>query len=225
MHGLSTHFLRLLLRIGSRLVDLVGLGDLCAWYGSCSHGPCINSSSSIAQDNALKYLHYVDSGVKFPVRNGLEDLPERIEVATISEIATGTCIAPPGVLRDHNDLPPTSPTGPSPLSFSLLSVHEGSLADQIAPDQSRWADWTDGLNMLRRDGGHVASQETAGFVQALTEIGLKIKLLGTFRLSCVLSADGLNGIVIDLSGEKVEIPSGLTAGPPPANTDFFFSDL
>ncbi|KAK0189031.1 ELMO/CED-12 family-domain-containing protein [Armillaria mellea] len=157
-------------------------------------------------DNALKYLHYVDSGVKFPVRNGLEDLPERIEVATISEIATGTCIAPPGVLRDHNDLPPTSPAGPSPLSFSLLSAHEGSLADQIAPDQSRWADWTDGLNMLRRDGGHVASQETAGFVQALTEIGLKIKLL-------------------DLSGEKVEIPSGLTAGPPPANTDFFFSDL
>jgi engulfment/cell motility protein 1 len=67
---------------------------------------------------------------------------------------------------------------PSPLSFSLLSAHEGSLADQIAPDQSRWADWTDGLNMLRRDGGHVASQETAGFVRALTEIGLKIKLLG-----------------------------------------------
>lgn len=68
----------------------------------------------------------------------------------------------------------------SNLSFSLLSAHEGSLADQIAPDQSRWADWTDGLNMLRRDGGHVASDETAGFVQALTEIGLKIKLLGMF---------------------------------------------
>lgn len=83
------------------------------------------------------------------------------------------------MLRDHNDLPPTSPLTASPLSFSLLSAHgEGSLADQIAPDQSRWADWTDGLNMLRRDGGHVASKETAGFVQALTEIGLKIKLLG-----------------------------------------------
>lgn len=118
--------------------------------------------------------------MKFPVRTGLEDLPERIEVAAISEIATGTCIPPPNVLRDHSDLPQTSPLGPSPLSFSLLSAHEGSLADQIAPDQSRWADWTDGLNMLRRDGGHVASQETAGFVQALTEIGLKIKLLGEF---------------------------------------------
>lgn len=45
-------------------------------------------------------------------------------------------------------------------------------------DSSRWADWTDGLNMLRKDGGHVATQETAGFVHALTEIGLKIKLLG-----------------------------------------------
>lgn len=130
------------------------------------------------QDNGYKYLHFVDSAVKFPVRNGLEDLPERIEVSAISEIATGTCAAPPNVLREHDGLPAASPLVPSPLSFSLLSTHEGSLADQIAPDQSRWADWTDGLNMLRRDGGHVASKETAGFVQALTEIGLKIKLLG-----------------------------------------------
>lgn len=120
----------------------------------------------------------MDSAVKFPVRNGLEDLPERIEIALVSEIATGTCAPPPNVIRDQSDLPPASPLVPSNLSFSLLSAHEGSLADQIAPDQSRWADWTDGLNMLRRDGGHVASQETAGFVQALTEIGLKIKLLG-----------------------------------------------
>ncbi|KAF8159524.1 ELMO/CED-12 family-domain-containing protein [Crassisporium funariophilum] len=157
-------------------------------------------------DTGMKYLHYVDSAIKFPVRNGLEDLPERIDISMISEIATGTCAPPPNVLRDQNDLPPTNPQVPSPLSFSLLSAHEGSLADQIAPDQSRWADWTDGLNMLRRDGGHVSSKETAGFVQALTEIGLKIKLL-------------------DLSGEMVEIPSGLVAGPPPMNNDFFFSEL
>ncbi|KAJ8079518.1 hypothetical protein PM082_011105 [Marasmius tenuissimus] len=157
-------------------------------------------------DHGLKYLHYVDSAVKFPVRNGLEDLPERIEVAAIVEIATGAGIAPPHVLRDHNDLPPTSMLAPSALSFSLMSQHGQSLADQIAPDMSRWADWTDGLNMLRRDGGHVASKETAGFVQALTEIGLKIKLL-------------------DLSGEMIEIPSGLTAGPPPTDTNYYFSEL
>lgn len=157
-------------------------------------------------DSSLKYMHYVDSASKFPVRSGLEDLPERIEIAQITEVATGTCAPPPHVLRDNNDLPPNSPLMPSPLSFSLLSANDGSLADQIAPDVQRWADWTDGLNMLRKDGGHVASRETAGFVQALTEIGLKIKLL-------------------DLAGERVEIPSGLVAGPPPQNTDFFFSDL
>ncbi|KIY71885.1 hypothetical protein CYLTODRAFT_389592 [Cylindrobasidium torrendii FP15055 ss-10] len=157
-------------------------------------------------DNSLKHLYFVDSPMKFPVRSGLDDLPERIEVAAITEIATGTCIPPPNVLRENSDLPQVIPSGPSPLSFSLLSAHDGSMSDLIAPDQSRWADWTDGLNMLRRDSGHVASKETAGFVQALTEIGLKIKLL-------------------DLSGEKVEIPSGLSAGPPPPNTDFFFSDL
>jgi engulfment/cell motility protein 1 len=153
----------------------------------------------------MKYLHYVDSTAKFPVRNGLEDLPERIDVSMISEIATGTCAPPPALVRDQSDFP-SSTHIPSPLSFSLLSTHEGSLADQIAPDQSRWADWTDGLNMLRRDGGHVSSKETAGFVQTLTEIGLKIKLL-------------------DLSGEMVEIPSGLVPGPPPMNNDFFFSEV
>ena len=31
--------------------------------------------------------------------------------------------------------------------------------------------------------------------------------------------------LLDLTGERVEIPSGLNAGPPPSNTDFFFSDL
>src|ERR1700722_900370 len=98
-----------------------------------------------------------------------------MEVSAISEIATTCCAPPPNVLRDSIDTPSLVA---SPLSFSLLSVHEGSFADQIAPDKSRWADWTDGLNMLRRDGGHVASQETAEFVEALTEIGLKIKLLG-----------------------------------------------
>ncbi|CAG8713099.1 12154_t:CDS:2, partial [Acaulospora colombiana] len=71
-----------------------------------------------------------------------------------------------------------------------------SLGDHVATDPSRWADWTDGLNMLRRDGGHVATSETADFVHALTEIGLKIKLL-------------------DLSGEKVDIPSSLMPGSPP----------
>ena len=37
----------------------------------------------------------------------------------------------------------------------------------------------------------------------------------------------LNGVIStpDLSGEMVEIPSGLVAGPPPMSNDFFFSEL
>ena len=133
--------------------------------------------SCVVQDTGLKYMHYVDCPVKVPIRAGLEDLPERFEISQITEVATGTCAHVLHSLRD-NDIPQHSALIPSPLSFSLLTASDGSLADQIAPDVQRWADWTDGLNMLRRHGGHVASGETAGFVQALTEIGLKIKLLG-----------------------------------------------
>jgi len=136
------------------------------------------------QDNGLKYLHYVDSQSKFPVRGGLEDLPDRLDITTVTEIATVNCAPPPPSSSD----PSAGATGSerlpaSTMSFSLITP-EGSLADVIAPDVSRWADWTDGLNMLRRDGGLVASEETLGFINALTEIGLKIKLLGacaTFR--------------------------------------------
>lgn len=127
----------------------------------------------------MKFLHYVDSPFKFQVRNGFEDLPEKIEVAAIKEIVVNSCIAPPNLQKESVDLPaPTSSANPTQHSFSLLSESNGSLADQVATDASRWADWTDGLNMLRKDGGHVATSETAGFVHALTEIGLKIRLLG-----------------------------------------------
>lgn len=165
--------------------------------------------------------------MKFPVRKGLEDLPDRVEVAMISEVATGTCAPFPHIQRDQADIPlgSGSPLLASTLSFSLLSTSGGSLADQIAPDQARWADWTDGLNMLRRDGGHVASQETELFVQALTEIGLKIKLLGMCLPSVSRVAASVLRSALDLSGERVEIPSGLVSGPPPMNSDFFFSDL
>jgi engulfment/cell motility protein 1 len=185
-----------------------------------------------AQDNSLKHLHYVDSQSMFPVRNGLEDLPDRFDLALVTEIATANC-APP---LDSAGGAGASPLVASPLSFSLITP-EGSLADAIAPDISRWADWTDGLNMLRRDSGHVASKDSADFIQALTEIGLKIKLLGTCKAYLVppspfpplLGAWRLLGFTyafsLDLSGDNVEIPSGLAAGPPPLNNDFFFSDL
>lgn len=104
----------------------------------------------------------------------------------ISEVAIGTCAPfPQAALRGDQSLDFTmgSPMSASPLSFSLMTTSSSSLADLIAPDASRWADWVDGLNMLRRDGGHSSSKETEMFVQALTEIGLKIRLLSTWRFT------------------------------------------
>lgn len=158
------------------------------------------------------------------MRSGLEDLPDRFDLALITEIATANCATPTDGAGGAGTTAPIA----SPLSFSLITP-EGSLADAIAPDISRWADWTDGLNMLRRDSGHVSSKETADFIQALTEIGLKIKLLGTCKprppSSSRFAHESLPLSPLDLSGDKVEIPSGLTSGPPPANNEFFFSDL
>ncbi|KAJ1306927.1 hypothetical protein OPQ81_007910 [Rhizoctonia solani] len=166
-------------------------------------------------DKTMRFIYYLDSTMKIPIRGGIEDLPERIEVALIAEVATGTCAVPHNVAYGSGDItsPMSTPTV-SPLSFSLMSERsrdqseqqpsKHSLADQVAENASRFSDWTDGLNMLRKDGGHVATTETAEFVQALTEIGLKIKLL-------------------DLSGEKAEIPSHLPPGIPPSDTNFFFA--
>ncbi|CUA68886.1 hypothetical protein RSOLAG22IIIB_08133 [Rhizoctonia solani] len=166
-------------------------------------------------DKTMRFIYYLDSTMKIPMRGGIEDLPERIEVASIAEVATGTCAVPHNVAYGSGDITsPMSSLTVSPLSFSLMSERsrdqseqqpsKNSLADQVAENASRFSDWTDGLNMLRKDGGHVATTETAEFVQALTEIGLKIKLL-------------------DLSGEKAEIPSHLPPGIPPSDTNFFFA--
>ncbi|KAJ3491834.1 hypothetical protein NLI96_g392 [Meripilus lineatus] len=158
-------------------------------------------------DIGQKWLHYCDSPSKFIVRDGIEDLPERIDISTINEVATGTCAPFPHTPRDQVDsLTPNSPLHASQLSFALLTASGACLAAQIAPDSSRWADWTDGLNLIRRASGHVSSPETDVFVQTLTEIGLKIRLL-------------------NVSGDMVNIPAGVSIPPPPPTTDFFFSDL
>ncbi|KAG8960007.1 hypothetical protein FRC03_007201 [Tulasnella sp. 419] len=161
-------------------------------------------------DKSMRYLHYIESAVKIPIRGGLEDLPERIDVSLLSEVVTNTCALPHNILPNGttpSDVPPYSPGSPlvaSPLSFSLMSTRGGSLADLVAENSTCFSDWIDGFNMLL--GDHFTTKETAEFVQALTEIGLKIKLL-------------------DLSGERVEIPDSLPLPPLPLNTDFFFSDF
>lgn len=68
-----------------------------------------------------------------------------------------------------------SSTTASPLSFTIMTSH-GALADHVSENAPRFSDWVDGLNMLRNS--QALTGDTEMFVEALTEIGLKIKLLG-----------------------------------------------
>jgi len=63
------------------------------------------------------------------------------------------------------------------LPFSIMGSHE-TFGQHVSENESRFYDWTDGLNMLK--GNHVATKQTDAFVEALTDISLKIKLLGRF---------------------------------------------
>ncbi|KAF8311367.1 hypothetical protein DL93DRAFT_2149672 [Clavulina sp. PMI_390] len=157
-------------------------------------------------DRSHKWLHYVESNVKLHIRPGLEDLPEKIEVSLISDVVVSTCASPPNIAMPeaHSTSSPFSSTlAASPLSFSLM-LHTGmSAGDHVSESASRFSDWVDGLNMLRNS--QITTRDTEMFVQTLSDIGLKIKLL-------------------DLSGEKVDIPASLPTSPPPTNMDFFFSE-
>lgn len=97
----------------------------------------------------------------------------------------------------------TASTTPNPLAFALVST-EGIIAELIAPNQETYSEWVDGLALLRPDGT-ISTKETADFVQILTDINAKIKLL-------------------DLSGERVEIPAHLAVSAVPQSTDFFYAD-
>jgi len=74
-------------------------------------------------------------GDKFPARSGNEDLPDKIEISQIGEIARNTCALPPNVSlpmsslsHDALALSPLPLSSASPLSFSLLSARgEGEL--------------------------------------------------------------------------------------------------
>ena len=92
----------------------------------------------------------------------------------------------------------------NPLAFVIMS-NDGIIAELIAPDEATYAEWVDGLSLLRPDG-NISTKETAGYVHVLTEIGVKIKLL-------------------DLTGEKVDISSGTPVSNVPQSTAFYYSDV
>lgn len=90
------------------------------------------------------------------------------------------------------------------FTFSLQSA-EGQLADFTTSDVNVYAEWIDGISLLR-PSGYVFTKQTADLVQTLTDIGIKVKLL-------------------DLSGERIDIPQELPALGPPPPASFHYADV
>lgn len=131
-----------------------------------------------------KFLHYCEAAERGPIRGGLDDLPEKIDLSLVTDIALQTATMPDALpasassgMTSFNDTVASQNNGQASQCFSLLSAPDVSLADMAALNQGQYSEWTDGLSMLRGEGGVVSTRETAEVIQILTEIGVKVKLL------------------------------------------------
>jgi engulfment/cell motility protein 1 len=99
---------------------------------------------------------------------------------------------------------PQAPSTSNPLAITLLS-HESVISEFIAPTPSILSEWLDGLNLLLPEG-YISTKESADYIQTLTDIGVKIKLL-------------------DLSGERLDIPTALPMPiVPPVSVPFVYAE-
>ncbi|KDN40446.1 hypothetical protein K437DRAFT_291531 [Tilletiaria anomala UBC 951] len=159
-----------------------------------------------------KYLHYCESAERMPIRGGLDDLPERIDLAQVTDISVSNMAQQIRNANDPNGQSQLGSGGAGPdinsanLIFGLIRAPDTLIAEMGALSQSQFSEWVDGLSMMRGEGGVVSTKDTADLIQVLTEIAVQTKLL-------------------DLTGEQIEAPSSLPPVPPPYSTDFFFADL
>lgn len=148
-----------------------------------------------------KWLYYCDSSERFSIRGGLDDLSERIDLSLVTDVAHHG-----GAAEANGKASGGTKTSTGELVISLMQGPDVCLAEMQALNSSQFSEWTDGLNMLRGEGGMVSTRETADLIETLTEIGIKIKLL-------------------DLTGEQIELPTAVQPPPLPSTTEFFFAEL
>ncbi|KAK4051977.1 hypothetical protein OIO90_004507 [Microbotryomycetes sp. JL221] len=137
-----------------------------------------------------QYLHYCEVPDRVDIRPGLADLPDKIELESVTDILPGPSTAnaakPTQRLRRHESVTSHNSTVKSAaqaattasnqtLTFTLLGS-DGPLAEFTAPSSHVYAEWIDGLSLLRTDG-NICTKETADFVAALTDMGVKTRLL------------------------------------------------
>ena len=148
-------------------------------------GPCtlgVTIAFADMQSPNRKTIAWADFATRPNATPTYDSLRERIDLSNITTIRSRTGCAVKSL----------SPNLISKLSFSLMS-QDLSLLDVDAVHSAQLAEWTDGLRVLRGEGG-MAMKESASAIQMLTELSLKVRLL-------------------DITGDGIEVPEKVAVGP------------
>ncbi|RXK38189.1 hypothetical protein M231_04563 [Tremella mesenterica] len=137
-------------------------------------------------------IAYSDFPSRTPTPPTYDSLLHHIDISNITTIRTRTGTA----------IKSLSPNLISKLSFSLMSG-ELSLLDVDAVHTAQMSEWTDGLRVLRGEGG-MGTKESGAALQMLNDLALKIRLL-------------------DITGDGLEIPEKVSIGQAPRSVDFWFA--
>jgi engulfment and cell motility protein 1 len=156
-------------------------------------------------------LMYGDFSEKIaPVLKAYEKLPHRIDLGAVHEIRSVRKPSTAGLVNNSQiyDGPVTSSsTRFNNLSFALYTEKNVPLAEFHCENAPQAAEWKDGFSMLLDK--RFTSKETAELFHTLTEVGVKVKLL-------------------QIAGDRVEIPHGVVEVPPVPpglGTGFFYDSI
>lgn len=154
-----------------------------------------------------------------PVLKSYEKLPNRIDLSSVHEIRPIQRSIHNAMATSSSGLSVnTSSTGGLPLSsmeshmnnnysFALYSEKNIPIAEFYCASSTQASEWKDGFSMLLDK--RFTSKETAEIFHTLTEVGVKVKLL-------------------QIAGDRVEIPHGVVEVPPVPpglGTGFFYDAI
>ncbi|WVQ81129.1 hypothetical protein IAT38_003251 [Cryptococcus sp. DSM 104549] len=173
-----------------------------SWFNSAS--VIVSDLTSVARTEPGKPLRFLRLSSN---RRSIawDDFPQRIESPPFDSLRYRIDISSIASVRPQTGcaVNSRSPNLVSKLSFSLISRDGSSLLDLDAIHAAQLAEWSDGIKVLRGEGG-MESQDSANYVHILTELALNVRLL-------------------DITGDGVEIPDKVPIGSAPKSVDFVFA--
>ncbi|TGZ80251.1 hypothetical protein EX30DRAFT_359252 [Ascodesmis nigricans] len=161
-----------------------------AWFPNPGNNKSISSKLDLRNvpwryvklSHNRRFLHYCDYDAETPYEPKLEELPEKLDLSSVSSVVSN--VVPASVVSDHSSGTLT-PTG-SKLASTKITIHgyassAGLKGNEIVlltlhpQTHSTASEWLDGLLMLL--GQQPITSETSKLINMVTTYGLKIRLL------------------------------------------------